>query len=232
MKILQHYLAPALSTLMLMAGITTAGAATVVQNQNVTDLGNTMAIYSWNAFDTNLGTLTSAVFVVSGTYSGSFSVEASTPLATTVSNSSVYTILDAPGGYSFVETNWTTSPASGSSVAPFTTQTFTIQGTPGVTINSGNLIPGIGSASFTGASFETYLGRSLSLSTSGGPTSTDPANVRLNGTVSLTYTYTPSAVEPVPEISTVTMGGAGGLLLLGIAARSRRRQQPSDSVPA
>ncbi len=57
-------------------------------------------------------------------------------------------------------------------------------------------------------------------------------NTMLNGTISLTYTYTPAAVEPVPEISTVTMGGAGGLLLLGIAARSRRRQQPSDSVPA
>ncbi len=57
-------------------------------------------------------------------------------------------------------------------------------------------------------------------------------NTMLNGTISLTYTYTPAAVEPVPEISTVTMGGAGGLLLLGIAARSRRRQQPSDNVPA
>ena len=134
--------------------------------------------------------------------------------------------------FSFVETNWTTSPASGSSVAPFTTQTFTIQGTPEVTINIGNLIPGLGSAYFTTASFATELYRSLSLSTTGGASATDPANVRLNGTVSLTYTYTPSAVEPVPEISTVTMGGAGGLLLLGIAARSRRRQQPSDNVPA
>jgi hypothetical protein len=232
MKILHHYLAPALSTLMLMAGITTAGAASVVQNQNVTDLGEGFVRYSWNAFDTNLGTLTSAVIVVSGTYSGSFSVQASTSLPTTVSNSSVYTVSDAPGMFSFVETNWTTSPASGSTVAPFTTQTFTIQGTPEVTINSGNLIPGVGSAYFTTASFVTELYRSLSLSTTGGASSTDPTNVRLNGTVSLTYTYTPSAVEPVPEISTVTMGGAGGLLLLGIAARSRRRQQPSDNVPA
>jgi hypothetical protein len=232
MKVPTRYRTPILSTLMLLVGITTAGAATVVQNQNVTDLGNNVAQYSWNAFDTNLGTLTSAVIVVSGTYSGSFSVEAISPLATTVSNSSVFTISDAPGAYSFVETNWTTSPASGSSVAPFTTQTFTIQGTPGVTINSGNLIPGVGSAYFTTASFATFLYRSLSLSNTGGPSATDPANVRLNGTTSLTYTYTPSAVEPVPEISTVTMGGAGGLLLLGIAARSRRRQQPSDSVPA
>jgi len=217
---------------MLLAGITTAGAATVVQNQNVTDLGNNVATHSWNAFDTNLGTLTRAVIVVSGTYSGSFSVVSSSTLATTVSDSKVYTIFDAPGKFSLVETNWTTSPASGSSVEPFTTQTFTIQGTPGVTINSGNLIPGMGSNYFTTASFATLLYRSLSLSKTGGASATDAANARLSGTVSLTYTYTPSAVEPVPEISTVTMGGAGGLLLLGIAARSRRRQQPSDSVPA
>ena len=61
---------------MLLAGLTTAGAATIVQNQNITNLGDAGENYSWNAFDTNLGTLTSAVFVVNGTYSGSFTVQA------------------------------------------------------------------------------------------------------------------------------------------------------------
>ena len=231
MKILQHYLAPALSTLMLMAGITTAGAATVVQTQNVTDLGDARQNYSWNAFDTNLGTLTSAVIVVSGTHSGSFSVTTG-PLPTTVSNPSIYTVFTGAGRYLFPQTNLTTNPASGSSVPAFTTGTFTIQGTPGVTIDTGDLIPWNSSNFFTTASFATSLDRSLSLNTSGGTPSVSGANTKLNGTISLTYTYTPAAVEPVPEISTVTMGGAGGLLLLGIAARSRRRQQPSDSVPA
>ncbi len=66
MKAPTRHLAPILSTLMLLAGITTAGAATVVQTQNVTNLGNFGQSYSWNAFDTDLGTLTSAVFVVNG----------------------------------------------------------------------------------------------------------------------------------------------------------------------
>jgi hypothetical protein len=130
-------------------------------------------------------------------------------------------------------TSLTTSPGSGTSVARNATQTFTIQGSPGVTINSGNLVSATGFTNyFTTSSFTTYLQRYVSLNTSGGTPNSSDTNTKVNGTISLTYTYTPSAVEPVPEISTVTMGGAGGLLLLGIAARSRRRQQPSDSVPA
>ena len=61
---------------MLLAGLTTADAATVVQTQNVTNLGGVGQNYSWNAFNTALGTLTSAVFVVNGTYSGSINVYA------------------------------------------------------------------------------------------------------------------------------------------------------------
>ena len=76
MKAPTRHLTPILSALLLLAGITTAGAATVVQNQSVTDLGNLSQSYSWNAFDTNLGTLTSAVLVVNGTYSGSINVYA------------------------------------------------------------------------------------------------------------------------------------------------------------
>jgi hypothetical protein len=85
---------------------------------------------------------------------------------------------------------------------------------------------------FTNTSFTSSLNRMASPGVSEWSSASDATDTKLNGTISLTYTYTPSAVEPVPEISTVTMGGAGGLLLLGIAARSRRRQQPSDSVPA
>jgi hypothetical protein len=219
---------------MFLAGLTTAGAATVVQNQNVTNLGTGGAGYSWNAFDTNLGTLTSAVFVVNGTYSGSFSVQAQGG-AVTVSSPSVVTTMyfDTPTLEFSPSTNLTTSPASGTSVARNVTQTFTIQGSPGVTINSGNLVSATGFTNyFTTSSFTTYLSRYVSLNTSGGTPNSSDTNTKLNGTISLTYTYTPAAVEPVPEISTVTMGGAGGLLLLGIAARSRRRQQPSNSVPA
>ena len=213
---------------MLLAGITTAGAATVVQNQDITNLGNDGQSYSWNAFNTALGTLTSAVFVVNGTYSGSFSVSTDAVPAT-ISNISVETFF-SPSAY----TSLTTSPASGSTVPGLSTETFTIQGTPEVTINSGNLVQLYGgSGYFTGSSFGNSLNRYLTMNNSGGGSlSVNRNNLRLNGTISLTYTYTPSAVEPVPEISTVTMGGAGGLLLLGIAARSRRRQQPSDSVPA
>ena len=231
MKTTRLNLAPILSSLMLLAGLTTAGAATIVQNQNITNLGDAGENYSWNAFDTNLGTLTSAVFVVNGTYSGSFSVTTG-PIPTSVFNPSVYTMFAGAGAYLYPLTNLTTNPASGSSVGANATGTFTIQGTPGATIDTGNLIPGASPNFFTTASFATSLYRAMSVSTSGGTPTVDGANMELNGTISLTYTYTPAAVEPVPEISTVTMGGAGGLLLLGIAARSRRRQQPSDSVPA
>lgn len=234
MKTTRLNLAPVLSTLMLLAGLTTAGAATVVQNQNVTNLGSGAQGYTWNAFDTNLGTLTSAVFVVNGTYSGSFTVQA-VGAAVTVSNPSVLTNLyfDTPTLEFLPSTSLTTIPGSGTSVARNAIQTFTIQGSPGVTIDSGNLVSATGFTNyFTTSSFTTYLERFVSVDTSGGTPTVTGTNTKLNGTISLTYTYTPAAVEPVPEISTVTMGGAGGLLLLGIAARSRRRQQPSDSVPA
>jgi hypothetical protein len=215
---------------MLLAGLTTAGAATVVQTQNVTNLGNSEQSYSWNAFNTALGTLTSAVFVVNGTYSGSFRVDAP-EYDTYVSYAEAWTYLGLPGrgsiGYS------TTTLFFSGEVAPQGPPTnFTIEDT-GVTFGTANLVPSSPSNYFTNSSFTTSLNRSVSVETSDWYRYPDTTNTKLNGTVSLTYTYTPSAVEPVPEISTVTMGGAGGLLLLGIAARSRRRQQqPSDSVPA
>jgi hypothetical protein len=233
MKTTRLNLAPILSSLMFLAGLTTAGAATVLQSQNVTNLGDGGAGYIWNAFDTDLGTLTSAVFVVNGTYSGSFSVQAQGGAVTVSDPAGVTTMyFDTPALEFSPSTSLTTSPGSGTSVARNATQTFTIQGSPGVTINSGNLVSATGFTNYftTSSSFTTYLQRYVSLNTSGGTPNSSDTNTKVNGTISLTYTYTP--VEPVPEISTVTMGGAGGLLLLGIAARSRRRQQPSDNVPA
>ncbi len=216
---------------MLLASLTTAGAATVVQTQDITNLGNFGQSYSWNAFDTDLGTLTSAVLVVNGTYSGSVEVYAPDY------DTSVNALLTR------TELNLQRQGVKGSSVndLPFngyfapqgSTTTFTIQNT-GVTFNTGDLVPSSPSDYFTNTSFTsrlTYSAR-LYISPNRSTSTSDTTNRRLNGTISLTYTYTPAAVEPVPEISTVTMGGAGGLLLLGIAARSRRRQQPSDSVPA
>ena len=217
---------------MLLAGITTAGAATVVQTQNVTfGVGFSVGRYSWDAFDADLGTLTSAVFVVNGTYSGSVAITAHND-ATTVSNPQFLTVLDDNPAPIFTYTNFSTSPAF-ATIATDDTQSFTIQGSPVVTLNSGNLLstPDRPSNYYTSSSFAITLGYHVVIDSTGG-TPEIYQNTMLNGTISLTYTYTPAAVEPVPEISTVTMGGAGGLLLLGIAARSRRRQQPSDSVPA
>jgi hypothetical protein len=215
---------------MLLAGITTAGAATIVQTQNVTNLGNFGQSYSWNAFDTDLGTLTSAVFVVNGAYSGSFEVYAY-ETNTYVDYLETRTELDLQG--QGVRGSSLDSPPFVGNFAPGgTSTTFTISGSPGITFDTGNLVPSLPSNYFTNTSFTSSLNRYAEASTSESRSSSDFTNMKLNGTISLTYTYTPSAVEPVPEISTVTMGGAGGLLLLGIAARSRRRQQPSDSVPA
>jgi hypothetical protein len=216
---------------MLLAGLTTAGAATVVQNQSVTNLGNSEQSYSWNAFDTNLGTLTSAVFVVNGTYSGSFRVYAPSSGADTfVFYVDSTTTLNLQGqgelSESYVEVLF-----DGSSVPEGSYEDFTIEDIE-MTIDSENLVGTVGSNYFTNSSFTSSLNRYANADTSESRSGSDFTNMKLNGTISLTYTYTPSAVEPVPEISTVTMGGAGGLLLLGIAARSRRRQQPSDSVPA
>ena len=217
---------------MLLAGITTAGAATIVQTQNFTNLGNSGQTYSWNGFNTAVGTLTSAVFVVNGTYSGSFSVE-SPAVDTSVYHLDALAELDLQGVV-WRYSDWVNLPLDGDFAPEGTTTTFTIQGSPGMTINSGNLVPvtALSSNYFTNTTLTSSLLR-YTMPMISEDASTNTANTRLNGTISLTYTYTPSAVEPVPEISTVTMGGAGGLLLLGIAARSRRRQQqPSDSVPA
>ena len=214
---------------MLLAGITTAGAATIVQTQNFTNLGNGTQSHSWNGFNTAVGTLTSAVFVVNGTYFGSFSVE-SPWNDTTVNYLDALTSLNLPGGVQ-MGSDWVALPLNGSFAPQGPTTTFTIKGSPGMTINSGNLVPSLPSNYFTNTTLTSSLRRITDVYLSE-YSSTNDSNTRLNGTISLTYTYTPSAVEPVPEISTVTMGGAGGLLLLGIAARSRRRQQPSDSVPA
>ena len=216
---------------MLLAGIITAGAATIVQNQSVTDLGNLSQSYSWNAFDTNLGTLTSAVLVVNGTYSGSFRVYAPWSGADTfVFYVDSTTTLNLQGqgeiSESYVEVLF-----DGSSVPEGSYEDFTIEDI-GMTIDSENLVGAVGSNYFTNSSFTSSLNRYANADTSESRSGSDFTNMKLNGTISLTYTYTPAAVEPVPEISTVTMGGAGGLLLLGIAARSRRRQQQSDSVPA
>jgi hypothetical protein len=215
---------------MLLAGITTAGAATVVQTQNVTNLGNFGQSYSWNAFDTDLGTLTSAVFVVNGAYSGSFEVYAY-ETDTYVNYLDTYTTLDLQD-QGQKGSSWDNLPFNGNFAPGGTSTTFTISGSPGITFDTGNLVPSLPSNYFTNTSFTSSLNRSVQAGLSEFSSTYDYWSTELNGTISLTYTYTPSAVEPVPEISTVTMGGAGGLLLLGIAARSRRRQQPSDSVPA
>ena len=231
MKAPTRHLTPILSTLMLLAGLTTAGAATVVQTQNVTNLGNSGQSYSWNAFNTALGTLTSAVFVVNGTYSGSIDVYASQS-DTFVYGVETYTALNLQG-QGEKGSSWDNLSLDGSFAPQGPTTTFTIQGSPGITFNTGNLVPSLPSNYFTNTSFTSSLNRYAGAMISEFTSTPNTTNTKLNGTVSLTYTYTPSAVEPVPEISTVTMGGAGGLLLLGIAARSRRRQQqPSDSVPA
>jgi hypothetical protein len=170
--------------------------------------------------------------VVNGTYSGSFNVKA-WPISDISVESAVGTALLYIPDEDFYGYSSTALPfGGGSMVARNTTRTFEIQGSPGLTVETGNSVPSLPSNYFTNSSFTTILNRAVYIEHSGSM-SPNTTNTKLNGTVSLTYTYTPSAVEPVPEISTVTMGGAGGLLLLGIAARSRRRQQqPSDSVPA
>jgi hypothetical protein len=215
---------------MLLAGITTAGAATIVQTQNFTNLGNGTQTYSWNGFNTAVGTLTSAVFVVNGTYSGSLSVE-SPSNDTRLYYSAAQAFLGLQG-VAEMSSEWTGIEVYGSFAPQGPTTTFTIAGSDVMTINSGNLASWP-SNYFTNTTFTSSLRRITDVVIDPSFESVNTTNTRLNGTISLTYTYTPSAVEPVPEISTVTMGGAGGLLLLGIAARSRRRQQqPSDSVPA
>jgi len=216
---------------MLLAGLTTAGAATIVQTQNFTNLGNSTQSYSWNGFNTAVGTLTSAVFVVNGTYSGSLSVES--PSNDTYLYYSAARAYLGLQGVAEMSSDWTGLEVYGYFAPQGPTTTFTIAGSDGMTINSGNLVPSLPSNYFTNTTLTSSLRRITDVIIEPSFESVNTTNTRLNGTISLTYTYTPSAVEPVPEISTVTMGGAGGLLLLGIAARSRRRQQqPSDSVPA
>ena len=168
--------------------------------------------------------------MVNGTYSGSINVYAPQN-DTFVDGVDTITTLNLQGqgqrGFS-----WDFLSLNGNFAPQGPTTTFTIQGSPGITFDTVNLVPSLPSNYFTNTSFTSSLNRFAAAVISDFTSTADTTNTKLNGTVSLTYTYTPSAVEPVPEISTVTMGGAGGLLLLGIAARSRRRQQPSDSVPA
>ena len=214
--------------------ISSAQAAIIFQSQNYSNVGATAASLTWNKFDLNLGTLTAITLESTGTLSGSYDVDnldVSDP-ATLTQNTTGRIRLTFSGGASPNLINGSlinplsTSPAStsGQTIAPSTSQTFTLLSGSGVnesTFSSNQLANAVYYSAIGGGTFNSSLSRLVSLSVNGTDFDTHTATVVAGGTINLTYEYTPVGPAPIPEPGT----WAAAALLVGGAAFARWRKR-------
>ncbi len=208
-----------------------APAAIVFQSQSFSNVTSGSAL-TWNQFDSSLGTLTSIVFTLDGSITGSFSVS-NTDLFTDINISSPNARLaltfsggGAPSPLQGTSATFTTSPGT-TAGSPFVlqegqSQAFDVDPTP-FTLNpytSANLMAS--SAYFTGLStFDTTVLRITGVTLVGGTSTQNFSSLLADGTVGLTYTYTPSSAIPEPGT------WAAAALLAGGAAFARWRKRKS-----
>jgi hypothetical protein len=212
--------------------IPTAQAALIFQTQNYSNVGSTAASLTWNMFDLNLGTLTAITLESNAVLSGSYAINNNDPAdpATLTANSTGrirLTFLGA-GAPSLINGSLinplVTTPVStsGQTVPANSQQTFTLSSGVGVnesTFNSNQLANAAYYAAFGGGTFDSSLSRLVVLSVTGADFNADTALTLADGTINLTYEYTP--VGAIPEPGT----WAAAALLVGGAAFARWRKR-------
>jgi hypothetical protein len=199
-------------------------------NVNASTAGTALSLL-WNKFDTGLGTLTAITMEISGNLTGSFTLVNNSEAAAEVSNSSAVFRMNFSSGTG-VPSNITgstvspisTTPSTGatpSEVSALSTQVFDINGSVGLYNESFNYFSDAAYFSSVGpGTFNTLLFRNVSATVGGESFSLNTAASLMDGTINLTYEYTPAEVIPEPGT------WAAAALLVGGAAfmRWRRRQ--------
>jgi len=220
------------SVLAVLFAISSANAAIIFQTQNYSNVGSTAASLTWNKFDLNLGTLTAITLESNAVLSGSYEIDNNDPAdpATLTANSTGrirLTFLGA-GAPSLINGSLinplVTTPVStsGQTVPANSQQTFTLSSGVGVnesTFNSNQLANAAYYAAFGGGTFDSSLSRLVVLSVTGADFNADTALTLADGTINLTYEYTP--VGAIPEPGT----WAAAALLVGGAAFARWRKR-------
>ena len=224
------------SVLAVLCAVSSANAAIVFQTQNYSNVGSTAASLTWNKFDLNLGTLTAITLESNAVLSGSYEIDNNDTAdpATLTANSTGrirLTFLGA-GAPSLINGSLinplVTTPVStiGQTVPANSQQTFTLSSGVGVnesTFNSNQLANAAYYAAFGGGTFDSSLSRLVVLSVTGADFNADTALTLADGTINLTYEYTP--VGAIPEPGT----WAAAALLVGGAAFARWRKRAKVS---
>ena len=212
--------------------VSSGQSAIIFQSQNYSNVGATAALLTWNKFDLNLGTLTAITLEATGVLSGFYDVDnldVSDP-ATLLQNTTgrIRLTLLGPGAPSLISGSLisplSSSPAStsGQTIAPSTSQSFTLLSGPGVnesTFSSNQLANAAYYSALGGGTFDSSLSRLVSVAVGGTDFDTHTASVLAGGTISVTYEYTP--VGAIPEPGT----WAAAALLVGGAAFARWRRR-------
>ena len=205
-----------------------ANAATITQTKPFSSLSTSGQLFSWNQFDSSLGTLDSISLKISGSATGRFSVTTTAEDAVSVSSPTARLRLLFSGSgrppSAETQTLLTALPVTPSvdpsfSVPGTSTQAFALSTDPlGLTDVNAALIAYASYFTGTGTVSST-LSRPFALTTVGGENTSDTSTLLTYGTVELIYNYTP---VPVPEPSTYALAAAG----LGIVGfvRARRRK--------
>ncbi len=234
----EHNIRPVKKTFVLIAAatlaISSAQADLIVQTQTYNNVGATAASFTWNKFDLNLGTLTAITLESTGILSGSYGVDnldVSDP-ATLIQNTTgrIRLTFSGVGAPTLINGSLinplSTSPAStsGQTIAPSTSQTFTLLSGSGVnesTFSSNQLANAVYYSAIGGGTFDSSLSRLVGLTVSGTDFDTRTASVLAGGTINLTYEYTPVGPASIPEPGT----WAAAALLVGGAAFARWRKR-------
>lgn len=214
-----------------------ADAAVITQTQNQNFNVNTgVQNLSWNQFNPALGTLLSVEYFVNGTLTGSFQVQNQSANASiTARNSQTFMFTQFLGaGAPAAFAGGTLAPISttpltdlaGTSIAPSSTQIFTLTGPQALTVPSTNLTPS--AAYFTGlGTVNSNIEQLPSVNVTGGVFQVDMSGLNVNGIATLIYRYE-DGIAAVPEPSTVAFAGFG---LLAFAAKRFRSKKRAKSAP-
>lgn len=238
MQISCHFKKAFLLCAAVMLAVAGARAELIVQTQNFSNIGNTGLALTWNKFDLNLGSLTAITLQATGVLSGSYTATNSgleedvTLTANTTGRIRLsFSGTGAPATLNGSSLNpLLTSPASTAStiIPPATVETFTLQSGAGINESSFFSNQFVNASYYSvigGGTFTNTISRPVFVALSGEPGTfnSDTALLLANGTVELTYEYTPT--EAVPEPGT----WAAAALLVGGAAFMRWRKRRDEA---
>jgi hypothetical protein len=221
---------PLLAAALLCLTTSLPGAIIISQTNNFSNIGVAGDLYNWNQFDSNLGTLLSVSFTLSGSASGNFRVVSTDEEGVDVFNPRGRLRAHfeagsgpAPGDMIGALTPFLTTPGTttGSpfAIAPFGLEDFfIIEPAPLLTVTSSNLVS-FGSYFIGASTFQTHILRNFTVGLDGGTSTQSYVEALASGVMTLDYTYTPSTAIPEPGT------WAAAALLAGGAAFVRWRKR-------